>query len=107
MQYHRQTRSDPDALMSASDLRIRLRFFHFFKEDARHLFTPAARGRRVHNTPASEHCWMDSVLKMTSAPYALTTRQLFGCTPCPLDCAPFRWQRLHLEAVEGILTEQH
>jgi len=48
--------SDPDALMSASDLRIRLRFFHFFKEDARHLFTPAARGRRVHNTSASEHC---------------------------------------------------
>ena len=36
---------DPDALMSASDLRIRLRFFHCFAEDARHLFTSAARGR--------------------------------------------------------------
>jgi len=44
---------------------------------------------------------------MTSAPYALTTRQLFGCPPSPLDCAPFRRQRLHPGAVEGILTEQH
>jgi len=42
--------------MSASDLRIRLQFFHFFEEDARHLFTPAAGGRSVQNTSASEDC---------------------------------------------------
>jgi len=99
--------SDPDALMSASDLRIRLPFLHCFAEDARHLFTSAARGRCVHNTSASGHCEVDSVLQITSAFYALTTRQLFGCPPSPLDCAPFRRQRLHPGAVQGILTEQH